>query len=104
MRRQAIFRLFVPLKHWGETFKYAASVIGLPIGDYPFSYRPQGRLPEVATADPHDAREGGHDGQDQRAMGALTDDPDTARHRHRHLDHGQNLRFVGGRNGRTRSG
>ena len=34
--------------HWGESFKYAASVIGLPIGDYPFSRPPQGRLPEAA--------------------------------------------------------
>jgi 4-hydroxy-tetrahydrodipicolinate synthase len=36
--------------HWGEAFKYAASVIGLPIGDYPFSRPPQGRLPEAAKA------------------------------------------------------
>ena len=34
--------------HWGEAFKYAASVIGLPVGDYPFSRPPQGRLPETA--------------------------------------------------------
>ena len=34
--------------HWGEAFKYAASVIGLPIGDYPFSRPPQGLLPEEA--------------------------------------------------------
>jgi 4-hydroxy-tetrahydrodipicolinate synthase len=34
--------------HWGEAFKYAASVIGLPIGDYPFSRPPQGLLPEAA--------------------------------------------------------
>jgi 4-hydroxy-tetrahydrodipicolinate synthase len=34
--------------HWGEAFKYAASVIGLPVGDYPYSRPPQGRLPEVA--------------------------------------------------------
>ena len=34
--------------HWGEAFKFAASVIGLPIGDYPYSRPPQGRLPEAA--------------------------------------------------------
>jgi 4-hydroxy-tetrahydrodipicolinate synthase len=34
--------------HWGESFKYAASVIGLPIGDYPHSRPPQGILPEAA--------------------------------------------------------
>jgi 4-hydroxy-tetrahydrodipicolinate synthase len=34
--------------HWGEAFKHAASVIGLPIGDYPGSRPPQGVLPEAA--------------------------------------------------------
>jgi len=34
--------------HWGEAFKYAASVIGLPVGDYPHSRPPQGFLPEEA--------------------------------------------------------
>lgn len=34
--------------HWGEAFKHAASVIGLPIGDYPYSRPPQGILPEEA--------------------------------------------------------
>ena len=34
--------------HWGEAFRYAASVIGLPIGDYPHSRPPQGILPESA--------------------------------------------------------
>ena len=34
--------------HWGEAFKYAASVIGLPVGDYPKSRPPQAILPEVA--------------------------------------------------------
>ena len=34
--------------HWGEAFKLAASVIGLPVGDYPFSRPPQGVLPEEA--------------------------------------------------------
>jgi 4-hydroxy-tetrahydrodipicolinate synthase len=34
--------------HWGEAFKYTASVIGLPVGDYPYSRPPQGRLPEEA--------------------------------------------------------
>jgi 4-hydroxy-tetrahydrodipicolinate synthase len=36
--------------HWGEAFKFAASVIGLPVGDYPFSRPPQGVLPEKAKA------------------------------------------------------
>ncbi len=34
--------------HWGEAFKYAASVIGLPIGEYPHSRAPQGILPDEA--------------------------------------------------------
>ncbi|HXZ62047.1 MAG TPA: dihydrodipicolinate synthase family protein [Acidimicrobiales bacterium] len=36
--------------HWGEAFKYAASVIGLPVGDFPHSRPPQGLLPEEAKA------------------------------------------------------
>jgi 4-hydroxy-tetrahydrodipicolinate synthase len=36
--------------HWGEAFRYAASVIGLPVGDYPHSRPPQGILPEAAKA------------------------------------------------------
>jgi 4-hydroxy-tetrahydrodipicolinate synthase len=36
--------------HWGEGFKYAASVIGMPMGDYPHSRPPQGILPEEAKA------------------------------------------------------
>jgi 4-hydroxy-tetrahydrodipicolinate synthase len=34
--------------HWGEAFRYAASVIGLPMGDYPHSRPPQGILPDAA--------------------------------------------------------
>jgi 4-hydroxy-tetrahydrodipicolinate synthase len=34
--------------HWGEAFKYAASVLGLPAGEYPHSRPPQGILPEDA--------------------------------------------------------
>jgi 4-hydroxy-tetrahydrodipicolinate synthase len=34
--------------HWGEAYKLAASIIGLPIGDYPYSRPPQGVLPESA--------------------------------------------------------
>jgi 4-hydroxy-tetrahydrodipicolinate synthase len=33
--------------HWGEAFRYAAAVIGLPVGDYPHSRPPQGILPEA---------------------------------------------------------
>jgi 4-hydroxy-tetrahydrodipicolinate synthase len=36
--------------HWGEAFKYVASVIGLPTGDFPQSRPPQGILPEEAKA------------------------------------------------------
>ena len=36
--------------HWGEAFKYAASVMGLPMGNYPYSRPPQGILPEAAKA------------------------------------------------------
>lgn len=32
--------------HWGSAFKYAASLLGLPIGDYPHSRPPQTELPE----------------------------------------------------------
>jgi 4-hydroxy-tetrahydrodipicolinate synthase len=34
--------------HWGEAFKLGAEVVGLPIGDYPYSRPPQARLPEAA--------------------------------------------------------
>lgn len=44
--------------HWGEAFKYAASVIGLPIGDYPGSRPPQGVLPEEARTQIREALEG----------------------------------------------
>jgi 4-hydroxy-tetrahydrodipicolinate synthase len=36
--------------HWGEAFRYAASVLGLPMGDYPHSRPPQAILPEAAKA------------------------------------------------------
>lgn len=34
--------------HWGAAFKHAASVLGLPIGDYPGSRPPQAELPQQA--------------------------------------------------------
>jgi 4-hydroxy-tetrahydrodipicolinate synthase len=34
--------------HWGGAFRYAASVLGLPIGDYPHSRPPQAMLPDEA--------------------------------------------------------
>ncbi|MGV0718157.1 dihydrodipicolinate synthase family protein [Mycolicibacterium sp. XJ662] len=34
--------------HWGEAFKYAAYVLGLPIGAYPHSRPPQAKLPAEA--------------------------------------------------------
>ena len=36
--------------HWGGAFKYAASLLGLPIGDYPHSRPPQAVLPEEGRA------------------------------------------------------
>ncbi len=36
--------------HWGGAFKYAASVLGLPVGDYPHSRPPQAELPHAARA------------------------------------------------------
>ncbi|KUI04718.1 dihydrodipicolinate synthase family protein [Mycobacterium sp. IS-3022] len=36
--------------HWGGAFKYAASVLGLPIGAYPHSRPPQAELPAEARA------------------------------------------------------
>jgi 4-hydroxy-tetrahydrodipicolinate synthase len=32
----------------GEAFRYAAAILGLPVGDYPHSRPPQGILPEAA--------------------------------------------------------
>jgi 4-hydroxy-tetrahydrodipicolinate synthase len=43
--------------HWGEAFKYAASVLGLPLGDYPYSRPPQARLPEPAKVQVRQALE-----------------------------------------------
>ncbi|GLP83106.1 dihydrodipicolinate synthase family protein [Mycobacterium antarcticum] len=34
--------------HWAGAFKYAASLLGLPIGDYPHSRPPQAVLPDAA--------------------------------------------------------
>ena len=34
--------------HWGGAFKFAASVLGLPIGSHPQSRPPQAELPELA--------------------------------------------------------
>jgi 4-hydroxy-tetrahydrodipicolinate synthase len=41
--------------HWGGAFKYAAHVLGLPIGDHPDSRPPQAVLPEEAKAQITDA-------------------------------------------------
>jgi 4-hydroxy-tetrahydrodipicolinate synthase len=30
--------------HWGSAFKYMASIVGLPVGDYPHSRAPQLKL------------------------------------------------------------
>jgi 4-hydroxy-tetrahydrodipicolinate synthase len=37
--------------HWGAAYKYAASVVGLPVGSYPESRPPQAMLPEQARHD-----------------------------------------------------
>jgi 4-hydroxy-tetrahydrodipicolinate synthase len=34
--------------HWGAAFKYAASLLGLPVGSYPQSRPPQAQLPDEA--------------------------------------------------------
>jgi 4-hydroxy-tetrahydrodipicolinate synthase len=44
--------------HWGEAFRYAASMIGLPMGDYPHSRPPQGILPDAGKAQMRAALEG----------------------------------------------
>jgi 4-hydroxy-tetrahydrodipicolinate synthase len=36
--------------HWGGAFKYAASVLGQPIGDYPHSRPPQAEFPAEGKA------------------------------------------------------
>ncbi|MFG1929300.1 dihydrodipicolinate synthase family protein [Mycobacterium sp. NPDC048908] len=36
--------------HWGGAFKYAASLLGLPIGDHPHSRPPQAELPKEGQA------------------------------------------------------
>jgi 4-hydroxy-tetrahydrodipicolinate synthase len=36
--------------HWGEAYRYAAAVLGMPLGDYPHSRAPQAILPEHAKA------------------------------------------------------
>lgn len=41
--------------HWGGAFKYAASVLGLPVGSHPESRPPQAILPESAKAQIRDA-------------------------------------------------
>ncbi len=41
--------------HWGGAFKYAAYVLGLPIGSYPESRPPQAKLPDQARKDIHAA-------------------------------------------------
>jgi 4-hydroxy-tetrahydrodipicolinate synthase len=41
--------------HWGGAFKFAASVLGLPVGDYPHSRPPQVGLPEEAQQQIRDA-------------------------------------------------
>lgn len=41
--------------HWGGAFKFAASVLGLPIGAYPHSRPPQAELPDLAQNQIRDA-------------------------------------------------
>jgi 4-hydroxy-tetrahydrodipicolinate synthase len=43
--------------HWGEAYRYASSLTGLPIGDYPHSRPPQAILPEAAKIDIRSAYE-----------------------------------------------
>ena len=56
--------------HWGGAFKYAASLLGLPIGDYPHSRPPQAELPdhfELVFGTPH--------GVDLASLAAVHDIP-----------------------------
>jgi 4-hydroxy-tetrahydrodipicolinate synthase len=39
-----------PYTHWGSAFKAAASVLGLPVGDYARSRPPQPPLPDAMVA------------------------------------------------------
>lgn len=41
--------------HWGSAFKYCAQVLGLPVGDYPYSRPPQLRLTDEQKARIKDA-------------------------------------------------
>jgi len=41
--------------HWGAAFKYAASVLRLPVGSYPHSRPPQALLPDAAKTQIRDA-------------------------------------------------
>jgi 4-hydroxy-tetrahydrodipicolinate synthase len=43
--------------HWGGAFKYAASVLGLPVGDHPHSRPPQAVLPDAAKTQIREAYE-----------------------------------------------
>ncbi|MCP9274449.1 dihydrodipicolinate synthase family protein [Mycolicibacterium arenosum] len=43
--------------HWGGAFKYAASVLGLPVGSHPESRPPQAVLPEAAKVQIREAYE-----------------------------------------------
>lgn len=36
--------------HWGGAFKFAASLLGLPVGDHPHSRPPQAELPDAGRA------------------------------------------------------
>ncbi len=53
--------------HWGEAFKYAASVLGLPLGDYPHGRPPQALLPEEGKAQIRTGLRAGRDGQAGRS-------------------------------------
>src|SRR5438067_9001834 len=43
------------LTHWGSAFKYCAQLLGLPVGDYPYSRPPQLRLTDDQKARIKDA-------------------------------------------------
>jgi 4-hydroxy-tetrahydrodipicolinate synthase len=43
--------------HWGETYRYASSLTGLPVGDYPHSRPPQAILPQAARTQIREAYE-----------------------------------------------
>jgi 4-hydroxy-tetrahydrodipicolinate synthase len=56
--------------HWAEAFRFAATVVGLPAGDYPHSRPPQGLLPDQARQEIRAAYEEAGLAAEQRLVSA----------------------------------